>query len=198
MSRQRQKYLFAGILTGLLILSACKYFNDFIITPAEAASAVLREASYEKKVYDISEEQMKGIESLYKSAEKFNLPHFEVTKVISVKQDEFLERVIFKRNSVNLRWIMIPKKMGDTDTTYMKRNCAGNYLLQDIRLESREDKEIKDSFTVTTKINYTEVDKGDIRKRYIGCVTFILKKLSTNKWSVISVDTIPFIQETGA
>jgi hypothetical protein len=195
MSRQGRKYLFTGTLIILLILSAYKYFDDFKITPTKAASAVLREGGNGNKVYHISQEQMEGLENLYKSAEKFNLPHLEITKVITEKKDEFLERVIFRKDQVNRRWIMIPKKIGDTDTTYMRKNCTGNYLLQDIRLESKENEENKEIFTVTTKINYLEFNEDNISNRYIGYATFILKKLSINQWSVESVDTIPFIQE---
>lgn len=195
MSRERRNYLFAGTLTILLVLSACKYFNNFTISPTEAASAVLREVSNESRFYNINEEQKKGIEDLYKSAEKLSLPHFEVTKVISMKNDEYLERVIFKKDSVNHRWIMVPKKMGDSDTSYINRNSTGNYLLQDIKLESKEDSEFKGFFKVITRINYSEFNEGSITNKYTGWVTFMLKKLSLNQWSVEEVYAIPFIQE---
>jgi hypothetical protein len=195
MSRERRRYLFAGTLTVLLVLSACKYFDDFTISPSEAASAVLRGVSNESRFYNITEEQKKGIEDLYESAEKLSLPHFEVTKVISMKKDEWLERVIFKKDSLNQRWIMVPKKIGDSDTNYINRNSNGNYLLQDIRLESKENLELEGFFKVIAKINYSEFNEGSIINKYTGWVTFMLKKLSVNHWSVEEVYAIPFIQE---
>lgn len=197
MGRKRGKYLFIGIFSILLILSACKYFDDIKITPAEAASAVLRGETKENKVHPISEEHMRGIEDLYRSAENFSLPYFEVTKAISIGKDELLERVIFRKDPVNLRWIMIPKKVGETDSTYLKRNCTGNYLLQDITIESKKNENKEGSFTVTTRIDYSEIDEGGIINKYIGFANFTLIKHSINQWSVESVDTIPFIQEKG-
>lgn len=195
MSREKKRYLFAGILSILLILSAYKYFNEFTITPSKAASAVMREVSNDNRIYHVTEEQMKILEDLYKSAEKFSLPRFEVTKVISLKNNEFLERVIFKKDPLSKKWIIVPKKMGDSDSSYINRNSIGNYLLQDIKFESEEDENLKGLFKVITQINYSEFDEGNIRKKYTGWVTFGLKKLSLNQWSVEEVYVVSFMEE---
>jgi hypothetical protein len=195
MNSRAQKYLLYGVFVILLILSAYKYYNNFTITAPEAASTVLREVANENRVFEISEEQMEDIRILYKSVEEHNLPHIEITRFVPQTKDNNLERVIFTKDLEADRWIIVPRRMGDTDASYVERNCRGHYLLQDIQLESVQKGQQENLYVVTARINYSEFFNRDMRRSYASSVTFILKRLSINQWKVEAVRVQPFIAE---